>query len=103
MPLTSVVDNVAVQLPAWQYDGPSFAQIIQSALRSGASTATGVSVANITVSFAASTGTLSIASPTCPLKIYDAHLLRNAQWVNSDWYDPSKDRWGPALTSDPGT
>jgi hypothetical protein len=33
VPLTSIVDNVAVQLPAGQYDGPGFAQIIQSALR----------------------------------------------------------------------
>ena len=101
LPLTSIVDNVAVQLPAGQYDGPGFAQIIQSALRSGASTATGLSVTNITVSFTAGTGTLSIASPTYLLKLYDAHLLRNRQWVNSDWYDPAKDRWGPALTSDP--
>ena len=60
-----------------------------------------MSVTNIIVSFAASTGTLSIPSPMCLLEIYDAHLLRNSQWVNSDWYDPSKDRWGPALSSDP--
>ena len=68
-PLTSVVDNVAAQLPAGQYDGPGFAQIIQSALRPGASTATGVSVKNIIVSFAASTGTLSIASPRSTTRI----------------------------------
>jgi hypothetical protein len=74
VPLTSVVDNVAVQLPAGQYDGPGFAQIIQSALRSGASTATGLSVTNITVSFTAATGTLSIASPTHLLQIFDAQV-----------------------------
>ena len=73
------MDNVAVKLPAGQYDGPGFAQIIQSALRSGASTATGVSVANITVTFTAGTGTLSIASPTYLLKIYDTHLWLNAR------------------------
>ena len=56
---------------------------------------------NITVAFTAGTGMLSIASPTYLLKIYDAHLLRNARWVSSDWYDPSNDRWGPGLTSDP--
>ena len=75
MPLASVVDNVAVKLPAGQYDGPGFAQIIQSALRSGACTAMGVSV------FTAGTGALSIASPTYLLKIYDAHLLRDAPWA----------------------
>ena len=69
VPLTKVVDNVAVQLPVGEYDGPGFAQIIQSALRSGAFTATGLTVANITVSFTASTGTLSIASPAYLLTI----------------------------------
>ena len=100
-PEVSVHDHVAVKLPAGQYDGPRFAQIIQSALRSGASTATGQAVTNITVSFTATTGTLSIASPTHLLQIFDAKLLRNRQWVNSVWYDPAKDRFGPALTSDP--
>ena len=100
-PEVSVHDHVAVKLPAGQYDGPGFAQIVQSALRSGASTATGQAVTNITVSFTATTGTLSIASPTHLLQIFDAKLLRNRQWVNSVWYDPAKDRFGPALTSDP--
>ena len=46
---------------------------------------------------------LRIKRPTATnlLKIYDTHLLRNPQWVNSVWYDPAKDRWGPALASDP--
>ena len=82
-PEVSVHDHVAVQLPAGQYDGPGFAQIIQSALRSGASTATGLSVTNISVSFNAGAGTLSIASPTHLLQIFDSKLLRNQQWVNS--------------------
>ena len=75
-PEVSVHDHVAAKLAAGQHDGPGFAQILQSALRAGASTATGLSITNITVSFTASTGTLSIASPTQLLQIFDTKLLR---------------------------
>jgi hypothetical protein len=41
MPLTSVVENIAVQLAPEQYSGTDFAALIQVALRSGATAAVG--------------------------------------------------------------
>ena len=42
-----------------------------------------------------------LTSPTHPLRIYSADLLRDAGWVGEVWYSPANDRHGPALTSDP--
>jgi hypothetical protein len=51
MPLTSVVENIAVQLAPGQYSGVDFATLIQVALRSGAALAVGAPVTNIAVAY----------------------------------------------------
>jgi hypothetical protein len=98
IPLTSVVENIAVQLAPGQYSGTDFATLIQVALRSGATTAVGSSVTDITVAYDGPTGKLTISSPSYLLQIYSTENLRDVQWARSVWYNPQSDRHGPALT-----
>jgi hypothetical protein len=98
MPLTSVVENIAVQLAPGQYSGVDFATLIQVALRSGAALAVGAPVTSITVTYDGPTGTLIITSPTYLLQIYNTEELRDDQWVRSVWNNPQSDRHGPALS-----
>ena len=97
MPLTSVVENIAVQLAPGQYSGVDFATLIQVALRSGAALAVGAPVTNIAVTYDGPTGRLIISSPTYLLQIYNTEELRDEQWARSVWYNPQNDRHGPAL------
>jgi hypothetical protein len=101
MPLTSVVENIAVQLTPGQYSGTDFATLIQVALRSGAALAVGAPVTNITVAYDAPTGRLTISSPTYLLQIYNTEELRDSWWVSRVWYNPQNDRHGPALEGNP--
>ena len=52
------------------------------------------------MTYNATQGVLNIVCPTYPIIIYDAKLLRNAEWVGREWYSPRNLRSGPALTSD---
>ena len=101
MPLTSVVENIAVQLAPGQYSGTDFATLIQVALRSGAALAVGAPVTNITVTYDGPTGRLIISSPTYLLQIYNTEELRDSWWVSRVWYNPQNDRHGPALEGNP--
>ena len=95
--LTSVVENIAVQLTPGQYSGTDFATMIQVALRSGAAMAVEAPVTDITVACDAPTGRLTINSPTYLLQIYNTEELRDSWWVSRVWYNPQSDRHGPAL------
>jgi hypothetical protein len=101
LPKRGVLDNVCVPMQSGQYDGPGFAAELQTALRNGVTQATGAEATNITVAYNASQASLYVTSPTHPLRIYSAELLRDARWVGEVWYSPANDRHGPALTSDP--
>ena len=98
LPLSNLVENIAVQLAPGQYSGTDFATLIQVALRSGAATAVGAPVTDITVAYDGPTGKLTITSPSYLLQIYSSENLRDEQWTSSVWYNPQSDRHGPALT-----
>ena len=53
---------------------------------------------NITVAYDGPTGKLTITSPSYLLQIYSTENLRDAQWARSVWYNPQRDRHGPALS-----
>ena len=100
LPKRVVLDNCALR-QSGQHDEPGFAAELQTALRAGITQATGAEGTNITVANNTSQASLYVTSPTHPLRIYSAELLRDARWVGEVWHSPANDRHGPALTSDP--
>ena len=78
-----------------QYDGPSFAAELQTALRAGVTQATGAEATSITVAHNTSQASLYVTSPSHQLRIYSAELLRDVRWVGEVWYSPDNDRSGP--------
>ena len=70
LPKRGVLDNVCVLMQAGQYDGPSFAAELQTALRAGVTQATGAEATSITVAHNTSQASLYVTSPTNRLRIY---------------------------------
>ena len=66
-----------------QYTGAQFATELQVAIQQATVRVTPDPLV-VTVTYNATQGVLNIACPTYPIIIYDAKLLRNAEWVGCE-------------------
>ena len=91
LPKCEVIDNVCVLMQPVQYDGPGFAAELRTALWAGVMHGPGDEATSIAVAYNTSQANLYVTSPTHPLRIYSADLLRDARWVGEVWYSPAND------------
>ena len=99
LPVSSAVININAGILPGQYTGAQLATELQTSIQQSTAGVTPNALV-ITVTYNATQGILNFTSPTYPIIIYDAKLLRNPEWVGREWYSPRNIRSGPPLTSD---